>query len=232
MKLLVIDPRRTEVANRAALHLQPYPGEDPVILAGMLRVIIDEGLHDQAFCAEHVDNLETLFCSKLIACVYKEVGILGKHRKSSDFLPKHFSEEYDEYLDLQAARFGDRLDVRIDVGAEALPVQVPSFLLQPLVENALRHGLARKTGRMTLDVRCRISGDTLLVEVCDDGAGLPPGFDVARDGGTGLRNIRSRLQQLYGSAAQLGIDAATGGGTRVSVRLPAAHATALSKVSA
>jgi hypothetical protein len=49
-----------------------------------------------------VDNLETLFCSKLIACVYKEVGILGKHRKSSDFLPKHFAEEYDEYLDLQA----------------------------------------------------------------------------------------------------------------------------------
>ncbi len=137
-----------------------------------------------------------------------------------------------QYLDLQAARFGDRLDVRIDVDAEALPVQVPSFLLQPLVENALRHGLARKTGRMTLDVRGRVSGDTLLVEVSDDGVGLPPGFDVARDGGTGLRNIRSRLQQLYGSAAQLAIDAATGGGTRVSVRLPAAHAAALSKVSA
>ena len=111
-------------------------------------------------------------------------------------------------------------------------MQVPSFLLQPLVENALRHGLARKTGRMTLDVRGRVSGDTLLVEVSDDGVGLPPGFDVARDGGTGLRNIRSRLQQLYGSAAQLAIDAATGGGTRVSVRLPAAHAAALSKVSA
>ena len=58
LQLLVIDPRRTEVANRAALHLQPYPGEDPVILAGMLRVIIDEGLHDQAFCAEFVDNLD------------------------------------------------------------------------------------------------------------------------------------------------------------------------------
>ena len=166
------------------------------------------------------------------------LGLGALMRATIDRPPDHLTPLSNEvafvrqYLDLQAARFGDRLDVRIDVGAEALPVQVPSFLLQPLVENALRHGLARKTGRMTLDVRGRISGDTLLVEVCDDGAGLPPGFDVARDGGTGLRNIRSRLQQLYGSAAQLGIDAATGGGTRVSVRLPAAHATALSKVSA
>ena len=57
LQLLVIDPRRTEVANRAALHLQPYPGEDPVILAGMLRVIIDENLHDASFCTDYVDNL-------------------------------------------------------------------------------------------------------------------------------------------------------------------------------
>lgn len=166
------------------------------------------------------------------------LGLGALMRATIDRPPDHLTPLSNEvafvrqYLDLQAARFGDRLDVRIDVDAEALPVQVPSFLLQPLVENALRHGLARKTGRMTLDVRGRVSGDTLLVEVCDDGVGLPPGFDVARDGGTGLRNIRSRLQQLYGSAAQLAIDAATGGGTRVSVRLPAAHAAALSKVSA
>ncbi len=166
------------------------------------------------------------------------LGLGALMRATLDRPPDHLTplsnevEFVRQYLDLQGARFGDRLDVHVDVDALAMPVQVPSFLLQPLVENALRHGLARQAGRMRLDVSARVSGEALVVDVCDDGVGLPPGFDVERDGGTGLRNIRSRLQQLYGSAAQLAIEPGPGGGTRVSVRLPAAHAAALSKVSA
>ena len=166
------------------------------------------------------------------------LGLGALMRATLDRPPDHLTplsnevEFVRQYLDLQGARFGDRLDVRIDVDPSAMAVQVPSFLLQPLVENALRHGLARKSGRMTLDVRARVSGDDLLVDVRDDGAGLPPGFDVEREGGTGLRNIRSRLQQLYGEAAQLAIVPADAGGTHVAVRLPAAHAAALSRVSA
>ncbi len=166
------------------------------------------------------------------------LGLGALMRATLDRPPDHLTPLSNEvafvrqYLDLQGTRFGDRLDVHIDVDDAAMPVQVPSFLLQPLVENALRHGLARKAGRMTLDLRARIDGDALLVDVTDDGVGLPPGFDVERDGGTGLRNIRSRLQQLYGPSARLALAPVPDGGTRVSVRLPAAHAAALSKVSA
>lgn len=126
-----------------------------------------------------------------------------------------------QYLELQAARFGDRLAVRFSIAPDTLPVLVPSFLLQPLVENALRHGFSRKTGRSQLEVTTRRAGDALLVEVRDDGVGLPPGFDVDRDGGTGLRNIRVRLQQLYGSGANLTLASVESGGTVVSVTIPA-----------
>ena len=137
-----------------------------------------------------------------------------------------------QYLDLQAARFGDRLDVRFAVAPEALPVMVPSFLLQPLVENALRHGFARKSGRSRLDINASLSEQGLDVAVRDDGTGLTPGFDLERDAGTGLRNIRTRLQQLYGADAHLELRSAPGGGTLVSVRIPTDDATARARASA
>jgi two-component system, LytTR family, sensor kinase len=80
---------------------------------------------------------------------------------------------------------------------------VPNFLLQPLVESALRHGLAHKSGRGQVAVSAARLGDTLRIRVQDDGVGLPAGFSLARDAGTGLRNISVRLQQLYGTRAAL-----------------------------
>jgi two-component sensor histidine kinase len=126
-----------------------------------------------------------------------------------------------QYLDLQAVRFGDRLDVHYAVEDDTLPVLVPSFLLQPLVENALRHGIARKPGGSTVSIAAAVTDGVLAVTVDDDGVGLPPGFDLARDSGTGLRNIRVRLQQLYGDAARLSIEAAPRSGTRVHIVVPA-----------
>lgn len=166
------------------------------------------------------------------------LGLGALMRATIDRPPDHLTplsnevEFVRQYLELQAARFGDRLDVRYDVADEALPVPVPSFLLQPLVENALRHGLARKAGRLTLEVRARLDSGTLRVEVRDDGAGLPPGFDVDRDGGTGLRNIRSRLLQLFGTAARLTIEPVAAGGTLVVVLVPASPSMTASSVPA
>ena len=114
----------------------------------------------------------------------------------------------------------------------SLPVLVPSFLLQPLVENALRHGVARKAGRSTLALAVDLTDGILTVTVDDDGAGLPPGFDVARDAGTGLRNIRVRLQQLYGDAARLSIAPAPLEGTRVRIVMPADSAAGRIRESA
>ncbi len=131
-----------------------------------------------------------------------------------------------QYLDLQSVRFGDRLDVDFSVDDASLPMLVPSFLLQPLVENALRHGVSRKAGRSRLAVTTAVIGAFLHVVVDDDGAGLPPGFDLAKDAGTGLRNIRVRLQQLYGQSASLTINAAPLEGTQVVIVLPANHVSA------
>lgn len=158
------------------------------------------------------------------------LGLGALMRATIDRPPDHLTSlatEVDfvrQYLDLQGARFGDRLDVQLDVQPESTSVMVPSFLLQPLVENALRHGVAKKPGRAHLSVTAAIVGHELQISVSDDGAGLAPGFDLDRDAGTGLRNIRGRLTQLFGETARLTIEPGTGGGTVVRVAMPATAA--------
>jgi signal transduction histidine kinase len=125
------------------------------------------------------------------------------------------------YVKLQQTRFGDRLDVRYEVDSESLDAQVPTLLLQPIVENALRHGAARQTQPCHVVVGASRERDRLKLWVADDGAGLPPDFDLDRHAGTGLRNIQSRLEHLYGGGAGLELRRGSGGGTLVSVRLPA-----------
>lgn len=136
------------------------------------------------------------------------------------------------YLDLQGARFGDRLDVRLTVEPQALGLFVPSFLIQPLVENALRHGIARKPGPAFLEVTAAIVNGSLRLDVVDDGPGLMPGFSLDRNAGTGLRNIRTRLQQLYGTSARFTIEPRLEGGTRVSVVLPVEYEATRAKATA
>ncbi len=134
------------------------------------------------------------------------------------------------YVDLQRARFGDRLDVVYLVDAECEGHDVPSFLLQPIVENALRHGLAQTQAPGRLEVGARLDGGQLRVWVRDNGVGLRRGFDLARDAGTGLRNIASRLERLYGAKATLSVrpDVTAGdiegAGTLVELTLPATAA--------
>jgi len=126
------------------------------------------------------------------------------------------------YVDLQRARFGDRLDVSYRVDAECEPHSVPTFLLQPIVENALRHGLAPTERSGHLEVGASLGGERKLrVWVRDNGVGLRPGFDLARDAGTGLKNIRSRLERLYGADATFTVRPHDGEGTIVELTLPA-----------
>jgi two-component system LytT family sensor kinase len=125
------------------------------------------------------------------------------------------------YLDLQLERFGDRLEVVYSLGADCQQLSMPILLLQPLVENALRHGIARRSGPARVEIGGRLEGGTLRLWVRDDGAGLPAGFDIATDAGTGLRNTRSRLKQIYGAAARLEIQPAAPSGVSVEVVMPA-----------
>jgi len=120
-----------------------------------------------------------------------------------------------DYLAIEQIRFQDRLRVELDIPADLMNLPVPSFILQPLVENALKHGLADRPQGGTLRIRARQGSDGLVLEVQDDGEGFVPGRE-----GVGLSNVRSRLGLLYKGRHQLDILGIPGRGTLVSLRLP------------
>src|SRR5262249_28146592 len=135
-------------------------------------------------------------------------------------------ELIEAYLDIERARFEERLRVTIDVPAKLRHVRVPPLLLQPLVENAVKHGIARKKGGGDVPTRGRIAGHAgdarqLVLVVQDSGAGATPeSLAQGRDAGVGLRNIERRLAMQYGSIASLVVRTAVDRGTTVEVRLP------------
>lgn len=128
------------------------------------------------------------------------------------------------YVDLQQLRFGDRLDVHIDVAPDTESCEVPTLLLHPLVENAFRHGIARQPGRCRIEIGSTLDDGQLRLWVRDDGPGLAPGFRLDTTSGTGLRSVRLRLQRLYGDAATVTLAGADGGGTIARLSLPERHA--------
>jgi two-component system LytT family sensor kinase len=124
----------------------------------------------------------------------------------------------ERYLTIEQLRFSDRLRPRVEVDAAIHRAAVPRFILQPLVENALRHGIARRADAGLLEVTAQRDGDTLVLTVRDDGPGLGPAGPSAT--GVGLANTRARLAALYGDRASLEIANAAGGGVLVTIRLP------------
>jgi two-component sensor histidine kinase len=132
------------------------------------------------------------------------------------------SDEMDfaqKYLDIQKVRFAERLQLRIDVPAELQPAQVPSLILQPLVENAVKHGIAKRTQGGEIAITATRRDSTLTLRICNDGPALPADWETAR-GGIGLANVRTRLEGLYGSAFELRLRNQHTGGVEVSVSLP------------
>ncbi|HET9818253.1 MAG TPA: histidine kinase [Rhodanobacteraceae bacterium] len=121
------------------------------------------------------------------------------------------------YLEIQQERFRDRLETRFDVAENTLKAAVPGMILQPLVENALRHGLLAKTTPGNLLIRIRRDGTHLRLSVEDDGLGLPEGGVVD---GVGLGTTRERLRMQFEDRASLDVRAREGGGTRVELRMP------------
>lgn len=124
------------------------------------------------------------------------------------------------YIEIEQTRFEGRLRVRWSIEPAALDAAVPHFLLQPLVENAIRHGLAKRSAAGTVEIAAARDGDRLCIRVQDDGVGLRPGFRAQRDWGVGLRNSHDRLQQLYGRGASITLAGVPGGGTAVLLRFP------------
>ena len=142
----------------------------------------------------------------------------------ADAQPVAFEEEVAftrGYLKIERARFGERLDVDWHVDADSLAVRVPGLVLQPLVENAVGHGLAPRARGGRVEVTAGVEGATLCVDVVDDGVGLADvGERLIREG-HGLGNIARRLEAFYGGRARLELTVGAGGaGTRARLVLP------------
>jgi sensor histidine kinase YesM len=126
----------------------------------------------------------------------------------------------ERYLRLEKMRFGDRLQSSISMSANDADARVPSLLLQPLVENAIRHGFADLENGANLSVVAERHNDTLRLEVRDNGAGLPDGRRWEELAGIGLRNTSARLQSLYGPLHRFEVSSRPGAGTTVVIELP------------
>jgi len=131
----------------------------------------------------------------------------------------------DDYLDIEVVRFGtEKLRVVKELDERTLDVLVPSILLQPLIENSIKHGLEPRIHGGTITIRSRMQGDSIIVEVEDDGVGIvldPPTTLERRGAGIGMKNVRERLEVLYGNRARFTVVSRPGRGTLVSIVLPA-----------
>jgi len=130
-------------------------------------------------------------------------------------------ESVDEYLDIEVIRFGPKLRVRKEIAPDTIDVVVPSMILQPLVENSIKHGLSRKVGTGTITVRSWRDHTRVMIEVEDDGMGfLVERLEQPMASGIGLANVRERLRVIYGATYQLTMASEPGKGTRARIEIP------------
>ena len=160
--------------------------------------------------------------------IIKLATILRRLLSSTDaFVPLREEFEFiDNYLDIEVVRFGrDKLHVVKELDPASLDVMIPAMLLQPLVENSIKHGLSSKIDGGSITLRSRISDTKVIVEVEDDGVGMGAAQLLERPtglGGTGIgmANVAERLKVLYGDTARMTIDSREGKGTLVRLRMP------------
>jgi two-component system LytT family sensor kinase len=160
--------------------------------------------------------------------IIKLATILRRLLNSTDsFVPLREEVEFiDNYLDIEVVRFGpDKLRVIKELEAGSLEVMVPAMLLQPLVENCIKHGLSPKVEGGSITLRSRVIKSRLIIEVEDDGVGMAAAqVPVHENGwestGIGMANVAERLRVLYGDAAKMMIESRDGVGTQIRLRLP------------
>ena len=128
----------------------------------------------------------------------------------------------ERYLSIQRVRFGERLEIKMEIQPAALTTMVPPMLLQPLVENAIRHGIERRVSGGTIAVSATAVGDQLQIHVLDNGVGVPRNWRMENATGLGLRVTRERLEALYPECSEdcFTIRRREAGGTEVAIRIP------------
>jgi signal transduction histidine kinase len=146
-------------------------------------------------------------------------------RSGAAKVPLHEELEFlKKYLDIEQTRFQDRLTVRYQVDPETLDAEVPRLILQPLVENAIKHGISPRTGPGTVQILSRVENERLWLEVHDNGVGLNAGVRSKPRSGVGLANTRDRLECLFGSDHQFEFSEGDGG-LAVRIAMPLRHYT-------
>ena len=166
----------------------------------------------------HADPDKAEECVERLADLFRYV----LRRAEKDFVPLADELEMAQaYLDIERARFGDRLRVETRIEPQSLRHLIPNLVLQPLVENAVKHGVSPKRGIGTIRIDATVDDGLLTLAVVDDGLGMAgPALADVYERGVGLRNLRDRLAHLYGPTHLPEIVSAPGAGTQVRLRLP------------
>lgn len=190
--------------NALRLHLEPH------FLFNTLNAISSEVVANPELAREMIEDLGTLL-RRSLDCQDRTVITLAQELALLD-----------HYLAIQKLRFGKRLDVRIEVEPASLSAMVPSMLLQPLIENAIRHGIESRMSGGTIAVSAQKSGEQLQINVVDDGVGLPVGWRMDACPGLGVRVTRERLEALYSGIAEhsFRVSRRERGGTEVAILIP------------
>ena len=190
--------------NALRLQLEPH------FLFNALNAISSEVVADPELAREMIEDLGALLRRSLDCQGSTEITLAQELAL------------LDHYVAIQKLRFGKRIDIRIDVEPAALSTMVPSMLLQPLVENAIRHGIEGRMSGGMVAVLARQAGTELQIHVLDDGVGLPPNWRMEASAGLGVRVTRERLEALYSGIGTHGftVSRREGGGTEVAIRIP------------
>ena len=198
--------KRLLESNLNALRLQL----EPHFLFNTLNAISSEVVADPELAREMIEDLGTLLRRSLDCQGTTEITLAQELAL------------LDHYLAIQKLRFGDKMNIQIEADPAMLSTLVPSMLLQPIVENAIRHGLEGRLAGGMVAVKARhIDGD-LEIEVADDGVGLPAGWNMEACTGLGVRVTRERLDALYGDhgSTRFTMSRRKGGGTKVTINIP------------
>ena len=190
--------------NALRLQLEPH------FLFNALNTISSEVTASPELAREMIENLGALLRRSLECQESNEISLAQELAL------------VDRYLAIQKLRFGERIEIRIDVDPETFANLVPSMLLQPLIENAIRHGLEGRMLGGTVIVTARHVGRHLQIRVSDDGVGLPPQWRMETCAGLGIRVTRERLEALYPGLGEFGFSVSRQkvGGTEVLIHIP------------
>jgi len=201
--------RQQEEERGAVLALRASQLETQVTVARLKALETQLNPH---FLFNALNSIASLVQQQRSDQAYEAIAILGEllraaiHAENRHTIPLRSEMELlEKYLDIERMRFSDRMRVSIDVSPDCYEAAVPAMILQPLVENAIRHGFSAEPEAGLLEIGISREDARVVIEVKDDGPGLPEGWSFENDTGVGLQNLRERLSAHFGSEFELSL---------------------------